>query len=110
MWISSKTFVELSNARAQAEGQTHALVVQITALNTTMDWMRVRLNQVEQERADLIEKYMGVKIQVPQIEPISTDTSEVLNQSVSFEDMGDDEAARQGYGWNEDGEVINTRN
>ncbi len=110
MWISSKTFVEMSDARANAEGRAHTLVNQITALHTTMDWMRVRLNQVEQERADLIEKYMGVKIHVPQIEPISTtDTSDVLNQSVSFEDIGDEEAARQGIDWDDNGELINTR-
>ena len=109
MWISAKSFLELSHARSVAEGQTSALVTQITALNTTMDWMRVRLNQVEQERADLIERYMGVKIQVPQIQPISTDTSEVLNQAVSFEDMGDTEAERLGIDWNGNGELINKR-
>ncbi len=106
MWISTKAFTELIHDRSQAQGVAQALERHNAVLQTTMDWMTFRLTQLEHERAQLIFQYMGVKITVPTIEsaqpPMTAET--ILNQSISFEDVGDEEAARLGVGWNELGE------
>lgn len=107
MWIGKEQFLELVHEKSQAQGVAQALERQNTALQSTMDWLKMRLTQLEQERAQLIFNYMGVKIAVPSIEPErpSIAMSDILGSTQSFDDVGDEEAAKQGIGWNEMGEV-----
>lgn len=106
MWISRQMFTELVKDRSEASGVAQALEKQNIALQATMDWLRMRLTQLEHERAQLIYNYMGVKINVPTLEPAPTaKLSDIVNEAVSFDDMGDTEAAKLGIGWNEAGEV-----
>lgn len=110
MWIPRSAFEELIHDRSQAQGRAHALESQIVAQRATMDWMVLRLTQLETERAQLIYKYMGVKITVPEmsVEPQDKTTVDaMLNDPGSlFKDMGDDAARKAGIDWNEEGEVV----
>ena len=114
MWIDRKTYTdirqELTDARAELRGMQNAQ----QSLMTTMDWMRVRLTQLEHERAVLIQNFMGVTIAVPTIEqekPVRvagtprSDFDHPLHAMPSFDDVGDDEARRLGITYNPDGTV-----
>lgn len=105
MWIARATWDQERDARIRAEAETASIKQYNVALQTTMDWQRVRLNQLEHERARLIETYMGVKIAVPEVTVESKDSSELLQEVPSFDDVGDDKALLMGISWNEMGEV-----
>lgn len=108
MWISKEQFLALVHERSQSQGVAQALEKQNIALQSTMDWLKVRLTQLEHERAQLIHNYMGVKIAVPSFEPErpSIQMSDILGATQSFDDVGDEEAAKQGIGWDLNGEVV----
>jgi len=108
MWMSKAMYAEQHDRLVKAEAVVQSVQIHNAALHTTMDWMRLRLNQLEHERARLIENYMGVRISVPNIEPAqSTDNNaDLFNQVPSYEDVGDTEAERMGIGWDEDGQFV----
>jgi len=108
MWISRTTFERLLLDAADANGQLHAIKLQCQAQQSTLDWMAMRLTQSEHERAQLIHNYTGVKITVPSIEQTSNvlSSADVLNSGVSFDDVGDEEALKQGISWDPGGEVV----
>ena len=82
MWMSKAMYAEQHDRLVKAEAVVQSVQIHNAALHTTMDWMRLRLNQLEHERARLIENYMGVRISVPNIEPAqSTDNNaDLFNQ------------------------------
>ncbi len=105
----SKKALEFASDAAAANAKAALLYAQVLALQTTVDWMRVRVNQLEHERAVLVENYMGVKIQVPTIEPAPEaprSVESLLGQSLDFNDVGDRAAAALGLGWNDNGECV----
>lgn len=107
MWISRLSYDDLRDKALKADAALLELRTYNIQLNATFDWMKLRLYQVEHERAQLIENYMGVKITVPTIEPAPpVSLSDVLGETVSFADIGDEEAAKQGANWNELGELV----
>jgi hypothetical protein len=107
MFVSQSIFVELVAARAKAEGEARALAEQNKALQVSLDWFRVRISQLEQERAIMIYNFSGVKVPVQTIEraPDQESVGEKLNRLPSFEDLGDKEAARLGVDWDSDGTI-----
>ena len=108
MWISSAVFESLVADRAKAEGKSHAQELEVVALKGTMEWMIVRLNQLEHERAVMIQQYMGVRIAAPSIESTRSEVESATFMNTSadlFSDVGDAEANRLGLGWNDQGEM-----
>jgi len=108
MWISRTTFEALLTERTAAQAKAGLLEQQVAALNTGADWMRIRLTQLEHERAALIYRYMDVKMVVPEISqdaPAASTGAEALSDIPSFEDMGDDKAAEQGIDWDAQGRL-----
>lgn len=105
MWISRKDYDRLIEERATLLAENRERATSLAALQTTLDWARVRLNQAEHERAQLLYNYTGVKVSTPTIEPVRKTPSihEVMSQLPSFEDIGDAEARKLGIGWNDDG-------
>ena len=78
---------------------------------STIEWMRVRLNQVEAERAALLAQVTGARVMVPTIRPVGTPVVDerpgpieptpdgvLSGLSALFEDMGDDAADAAGIG------------
>lgn len=101
MWINRNDYMLLV-AKENAERALNASArEQNKVLQTNMDWMRLRLTQMEKERAQLMFQLMGVKVPVPEIEHVRIDLpgelQHPLNQMPSFEDVGDEEAHKLGY-------------
>ena len=104
MWITREIFGTLNAARLKAEGTVGAQSTQIAQLTTHIEWMQMRVTQLEFERAQFIKRYMAVDVPVPSFEsapPAHPD----LNQTMSFNDVGDKAAAEMGLAWREDGTV-----
>ncbi len=112
MWIKQADFLKIVQERAEAQGEKQAVERQLISQKSTMDWMVLRLTQLEHERAQLIYKYTDVKITVPSIEaaPDPKSASAILGETLSFEDIGDEAALAAGIDWNkETGEIVYTK-
>lgn len=107
MWIDRRVF-EAMQASAQTAMQStqeaRTLAEQNRALQISLDWMRVRVSQLEHERAQMLYQYMGIKIATPEIVR-ERPSEEHLNEALSFEDVGDKVAGTLGIGWDEHGKV-----
>ncbi len=109
MWITKQAYQDERDARIKAEAVNSAVQSYNVALQTSLDWMRVRLTQLEHERAQLLFNYTGVKVAVPNIEPatnVAENSADSLNQTMSFADVGDAEASKLGIEWDASGKVV----
>ena len=104
MFINREVFDTLNAARLKAEGAVGAQATQIAQLVTHIEWMQTRVTQLEFERAQLIKRYMNVDLPVPQFEAAPPQHPD-LNQTMSFNDVGDRAAAEMGLAWRDDGTV-----
>jgi len=101
---------ELAVERAKRETLTESLRV----LAVQLDFMRLRCNQLERERAILFKHITNLSIPVPEV--IASDIAaniavDRMRQSSTpldalFSDMGDAEAQRQQISWDDEGKVI----
>jgi predicted nuclease with TOPRIM domain len=82
---------ELSAIRAERD----SLKLQLASSQNHFDWLRIRVNTLEVERAQLIEKAYGLKIPVPEIVRQPVFPANPI-ESFSFDDMGDEEAKKLG--------------
>lgn len=109
MWVNKQQYDELVAAHAVVTASNRILVEQITKYDVTLDWFRIRLTQLEKERAQLIHNYMGIKIEVPELLPVREQGSGVpahaLQDADLFNDMGDDQAQKLGISWHPDGTI-----
>lgn len=109
MWINRAAYDGMLERALSAQGAKAALEQQIIAQKITQDWMVHRLTQLEHERAQLLYRYMDIKITVPELTPETpqTDTaSSVIGSDLpSFNDVGDEEAKRLGLNWDTEGRV-----
>lgn len=109
MWISKATFEKLIEDRSIAQGEARALAERVQAQNATLEMFAIRTQQLEHERAVMLDRYLGVKIAVPTLRTAAPEITadDLLNSMPSFEDIGDEEAAKQGIGWEDDtGRVV----
>lgn len=111
MWLKRNIYDDLKDLNARQRNDVDRLQAvnaelrsRVAAQDTTIDWFRVRITQLEMERAQLLYNYTGVKIATPSIERApESDVARALQATQHFQDMGDNEAGRLGIGWNEDG-------
>lgn len=107
MWIDRKTYDDTRITNAKLQEETKQLTQRNAALETTVEWMRVRISQLELERQQMIYQYMGVKVSVPTIErQAPSQVAEVLNAMPDYNDVGDKMAEALGISWNEAGELV----
>jgi hypothetical protein len=122
MWIN-KTFFNmlLSDNKKQADEITrlnsalatfHACKVELQAQKAKddlhLDYSRHRINALERERAVLLNKAAGITIAIPEIvstRPGTMTAPPDFSTMPSFEDVGDDEAARLGIMHDDEGLV-----
>ena len=81
---------ELSAVRAERD----ALKLQSSISQNHFDWLRVRTNQLEFERAQLLEKAYGIKTPIPEI--VRTSVSPIEFNNALFEDVGEKTARELG--------------
>lgn len=108
MWISRAEYAELIDKSVRAAGERDAMQRQVDAQKTNQEWMVLRLTQLEHERAQLLYRYMDVKITVPTVEldvPVTPESSTIGSDLPSFDDVGDAEAKKLGLDWDSDGRV-----
>lgn len=108
MWISRAAYDEMMRRALEANGAKEALERQLIAQKVTQDWLLHRLTGLEHERAQLLYRYMDVKITVPVVEldvPKTPENSSIGSDLPSFNDVGDEEAKKLGLDWDNDGRV-----
>ena len=96
-------FDSLNAERIKTSEEARILAHQNSNLQITVNWLLHRVNQLEKERAHLLLQYVGIKMEVPSIEPADPDPNEVLGGANIFQDVGDDAAKRLGLDWDERG-------
>jgi hypothetical protein len=109
MWVDKTSWLAVNNRVIAAEAVRAQLERHNIALEASLDWMRLRLSQIEHERAQLLYRFMDIKVDVPEITRRPTapskETGAALLSTLDFNDVGDAEAKRLGIGWDTDGTV-----
>ena len=100
MWISKAAHLlieaakvardEKASVAAKYEGESRRLEIENARLRADLDWFKLRLNQVERERGQLIQAAIGVKIAVPEFVPTYEDPATALNQLPDLSTIGHD--------------------
>ena len=110
MWVNRQVYQELREALVAVTAVRDAQTANLAAVHTTLDWFRVRITQLEHERALLLQNYLGVTVPSLSIEKAPTSPTSIrpsYDPVPHFQDIGDDEAKRLGVEWNpETGEVV----
>lgn len=108
-WFSSMRQVAEVNAAVSVEainhyreevaalrGERDILKSQVTVMTIQSDWLRMQVNQLQLERAALLEKAYDIRVPAPQIARTPTIGQAPNVNEFSFEDMGDDLAKKLG--------------
>lgn len=82
---ASKAVVELS----RTIGELERIKIENERLRSDMDWFKLRLNQVEKERAQLILSATGVKMSYPEFTP-AYNPEDVFNNLPDLSSVGGD--------------------
>lgn len=107
MWVDRKLYEQMRDEWVKNHEECRVLGQRMSAMDTTLDWFRIRVTQLEKERAQMVERYTGVKIEVPNIVRVpDVPVEQVLSEVASFDDVGDDIAKRLGIGWDASGKVV----
>lgn len=102
MFLSRTVYDDLRMQVFAVEAEVIALRSTNIQLTAQIEWMRAWLTKSEFERSQLIKKYMGVDIPVPIFEQ-DTEQPDPNQVPLSFNDVGDEGAAKLGVSWNADG-------
>lgn len=104
MWLPTKAFdlfrishttvtalrEDLATIRVERDG----LKSQLATTQANLEWIRVRVNALELERAQLLDKAYGIKVPVPEV--VHRQISPLTLSSAIFEDMGETTAKELG--------------
>lgn len=115
MWLPKSLFDLFSISRAHVEDlkvENSTLKIEVNLLKADLassrangEWLRVKVNALELERASLLEKVYGLRVPVPEIArtlPPHDPSLPSLNLDI-FNDLGDEVSKRLGlpvYGTN----------
>jgi hypothetical protein len=87
---------ELREELASAKTERDLLKIQAAVNQTNFDWLRMRVNTLEIERAGLIQKAYGITLPVPEIaKKVIAESGD--DKQFSFADIGEDLARQLGY-------------
>ena len=101
MFLSRNAYNDLRDERVKSQIEVAALTQVNAQLNAHIEWMRVRLTQLEFERAQLLKRYMNIDIPTPSFEAPADHPDP--NETFSFNDVGDEIAKKLGISFNPDG-------
>lgn len=100
MWMPRAMFNLFSISKDTVDGQREELAAlrterdllktDLLTTKANFDWARVRVNSLEMERAQLLDRLYGLKVPVPEVMRTNPQRSSVETMnSFSFEDVGD---------------------
>jgi len=101
MWVPSSfvklftnSFEELATAKAERDSYRDELAKS----NILNDWLRMQVNSLQMERAELLKVAYNIKVSAPQISkaPAVGDGGSMGIENLDFEDIGDEMAKRLG--------------
>lgn len=101
MWVTKEHFQhvrELADRAVYVAGQMNTLHEQNKVLQVNLDWLRTRVSQLERERALMLYKFTGVKIETPEfVTAREPDAADIMNNvNAMFQDVGDETARTLG--------------
>lgn len=94
--ISRDTVDAQREELAQVRAERDSLKAQLATTQANFEWIRTRVNQLEIERAQLIEHQFGIKTAIPEISRTTSKDFLTFNSDL-FEDVGDDKAKELGF-------------
>lgn len=114
MWINRRTYEDLRNTLTKAEATVVAEVSANKAIRESNNWFMFRITQLEKERAVLLERMFGIKIAIPELQAAPTVVADPfaenpLNETMSFEDVGNAMAKQMGITHDAEGHVVYTK-
>jgi len=108
-WFTSMRNVAETNAMVSIEAiqqyreqlaaviaERDALKAQILTAQNNAEWLRMRVNALEMERAKLMEKAYNIQLPVPELARAITTTLPFDARAFSFDDVGDQRARELG--------------
>lgn len=115
MFIRRDDYERMRDEVIEQRVRVVVLAEQAATHKTQTAFLIARINQLEKERAIMVRHITKLDIPIPELVAVQTPAiSEAVIRdamgSAMFEDMGDDEARKQGLGWNESGAVEYGRN
>lgn len=72
------------------------LELQLVQAHSSFNWLCIRVNDLENQNKALIEKAIGIKVPAPQIAIKGPTLDDMIKQTPSFEDIGDELAKKLG--------------
>ena len=108
MWIAKAVYEGMRLDKMKADAELASAQALVASQKATLDWLMLRMTQLEAERAKLLWKYMGVQVPVPEMHAEPEPGSSIdnpMNALPSFHDMGEDKALKDGYGWDAEGNL-----
>lgn len=94
--ISKDSVDELRTKLAAAEAENSTLKTQLAVAQTNFDWLRIKVNSLEFEKAALIERAYNIKLPAPEITRTPVVGSEPSTIDFSYDDIGDELAKKFG--------------
>ena len=100
MWLGKAAMEQIHDLRihagnwqadfSAANAKRQHLEIENARLRADLDWFKLRLNQVERERGQLIQAAIGVKIAVPEFVPTYEDPGKALSEVPDMSTVGHD--------------------
>ena len=129
MWIGKTEFWKIVESLAAANEKVKNLWGEVNRSHATIEWMRVHINRLEEERAALMQTVYHAPLgsfEIAHVPVNATKPANVVGTPASdtedegrlgilrdhqaiLEDMGDEEAGRQGIKLEDDGTAVYTR-
>jgi hypothetical protein len=105
MWVDRTIYDDLRMKEAAISAAFTTLQTRFAAQDAMVDWFRIRLTQLEKERAQMILRYTGVAVESPVFTKVPDEKApeQILNEVSNFDDIGDEVAHRLGISWKPDG-------
>lgn len=95
----SKDYVDtMREELAKVRAERDSAVGELATTKANFAWITGRVNALEMERAQLLEKVHGIRVAVPEITRARVGLPTVMEIDNSiFEDMGEDQASKHGF-------------
>lgn len=105
MFISRPVYDDLVAERQKAILRSEHLQHRELQLQAQLDWLQVQYTRLSYENAQMLDRYLGIKVPVPSFDKERTEPLDP-NQTLDFNDVGDERAAQMGLGWAKDGSLV----